>query len=324
MTTDAYGRDVRLLGRRRSDPAVKETSGTFVLLPLFTATLGVNQPNTAEAKIPGDRLPADNIPDLAESGGTIETCADADALGWHLYQMFGAPQTTGSGDPYAHEFALAAGDLPIMDLRLEHGGLNSPLYEDHPGAVWNTMQIRVAKQGAAQRVNFGLLTRGQDAIGSSVAAGALEPSNNVIFRSWQGNVSVAGDAVGRIVGCDFTVSNGLQPDQGLLNQLPTPADYLLGDLAVSGTLRVRHSSDFYDALARSNGKVNITGGWTHAAGRSLAFSLHNAQLPRTPTNISNTGVIERDYPFALGRPDSGVPPVTVTLTNARADWDMPS
>ncbi|MEO1723558.1 MAG: phage tail tube protein [Pseudomonadota bacterium] len=328
MTIDAYGRDAHLLLRRRpagnQDEVQDESSGGFIQIPFFSATLGVNQPNTSEAKLPSSRLPSKQIPDLADASGSIVTCLDSDAIGWHLCALFGLPQTTGSADPYTHVWTLAPSDLFRHDVYLEDRGLAAPLYTRHEGLVWNTMQLNVAKSGAAQRVTFGVLGEGETVLGTSGDAAPLLPQDPFEFRSWQGSVSVEGIADGGVTACDFTINNGLEPDQGLLNAKATPAGYLLGDLSGAGTLTVRHRSDFYDAIARSNANFDLNVGYVQSPERQITMRLHNCVVPRVPREIAGAGVIERRYGFALDEPDNADTPVTVTLVNGRANWDMPA
>ncbi|MEM6550121.1 MAG: phage tail tube protein [Pseudomonadota bacterium] len=331
MTRDAYGRDAHVLMRRRPDGDVGQgtvqthTAGPFLQIPVFSATIGVSQPLTEEAKLPQSRNPSRQFPDLADASGSIVTCLDTDYIGYHLTALLGAPDTTGTEDPYQHVWTVGLADLLKHDFYVEDRGLTTPRQYRHEGVVYNTMAINVAKSGAAQRVTFGLLSEEEVLAAQSADADPIAPAATAFeFRSWQASVAVEGATDAGVVGCDFTLSNGLEPDQGLLNAKATPAGNLLGNFSLNGSLRVRARNDFFKALARANALADITIGYTQSDNRSISMVLHNAAFPRAPTELNGAGVIEESYNFALDEPEDGVSPVTITLNSALANFDMPS
>lgn len=325
MTRDAYGRDAVLLMRQNAVAGTPQTlsDGPFIRLPFISASLGVTQGLEREAELPSSRLPTRAVNGLGDAAGSLTVLADVEALGWHLFGMFGAPSTTGAGPDYVHEWALGLSGGPEHTLHIEHSGLDVPDYVRHLNYVYNSMQFNVAKSGQAQRFTFGLLGSDEEVAGASVAAGSVERAENDLFRSWQGSVSVPG-APASVVSLDFTVSNGFESDQGLLNQRATPEGFLLGDVTGGGNITVRHRGDFYRNLARTSGRFDATLRWEQTPARYLEMVLHNLVIPRQPQNVEGSGPIETAYPCELDQPNTGTAPVTVRLGNGRADYAMPA
>jgi len=157
--TNARGDQSQLYLRRQAAFGTAEVAGDglFVTLPFYRFENNPSAPLEEDDAIYGDSHTGAVIDGLRSSGGSMEVPLALNSIGWHLYAMFGAPVTTGTG-PYTHVFEPADTIVPVMQT----GSIafnDVAQYFTQDTLTYTGMQLAGRKEARRARATFDLLAR---------------------------------------------------------------------------------------------------------------------------------------------------------------------
>lgn len=315
--------------RRQADFTTAEAAGDgeYYKLPFYSINAAAAEELSPDDALTGDALPPDAIPGLRSLSGDVEVPLGVASLGWHLRGLFGAPATTGAGDPYTHVFtAKAAPALAHHTACVTHpqAAAGAGVHFHQVGITHTEFSLSARKDGQRARARFGLIgfseTKGAGALDTTPVEFADDPTpigfQGVLFRG------AGQDAA--VTAAEFRVASGVTPDQETLNGLATPAALDEGKWEVTGSLTARfRDAALYDA-AEAGTLQNFELRYILSASRSAIFRVHNARLERTGIPVQGGDVISATFNFRAGRPGPGDSPFIATLKNGVANYDNPA
>lgn len=266
-TTGYYGERYELLMGVQADQATENTTAHVRLPARSVRPNKGSSTSTATLLGQGKFLPDKTHFGLDSPVVDISVPADPHTLGYHLTGLFGEPQFT-AGTPNVHTwlFNESAADPFFYTLGSEvisrAGTRNATRYGS---AIYNSMNLALAKAGAPLDVEFGLLALRTV---NNVSTHDASPTVTAIseeLRQMHSFVRIGGDVdtltqtVG-VTAFNINVSRGLAHDHRQLTNSGTALGYLPGTTVISGSMNVI-ARDFVLrdlAAARAPVKLNIS------------------------------------------------------------------
>lgn len=320
--TLAYGRDPasRILMRRQAGGFnVAETAGAgkFAALPAYRYSIGDRRDLEEDKGIGEGRDPGKRLLGLQRGGGEIEVPMRGQSFGWHLFNFFGAPATTGA-DPYTHTFTSAGAMVHATFGR----GAGSTHFAD-VGVTYNEMRLRLARGGQAQRVTFSCLSSREEKLGATLDTAPVTPASDEERKmAFDGALRVGGAVAGDIVDLDLTLTHNRTLDEEAASGDPWPLRVLEGDFGFSGSARFRfEDAARYDA-ARAASELTLALEWTSGT-ETFALTLRNAIFAADRVPLEGGGVLTLTLPIAASAPQGG-PSATAVLVNSLANYESPT
>lgn len=265
-----------------------------------------------------DETPA--APDLERGGLGVDWPLDMIQAGYALFEVFGAPATTGDG-PYVHTFTSATVQLPTRTFERK---LASGQFDGAVGAVARSIRFPVGADRGYTRVSVEYLTRElleqyADSIAGEAAALALSAR---VPRAL-GQIALDGSALGSVLSGSVTVTN-------LLGEDAYHGSRFIDDVQLEGRqvaldLTVR----FKGAAARDLGKLAVGAylpaahdlvlTWELSASSKLVLTIRNLRFAKTAPGTNGPGRL--DVPLrARGEVGAADPMITAVLTNGQAAY----
>jgi len=317
---NARGNEARLLARRQPAFGTAESAadGLFHSLPFYRYNVVPSGELANDDANYGDAFPGELVAGLRNLGGAVEVPLGLNSIGWHLAQLFGDPDTTGTG-PYTHVFAAAA--QPAIRLAthgISHMGVASHFTQD--SLAMTGMEIQAQKNGQRQRVTFNLAGREEVKAPATLDATPVLYSPDPVPVGFQGAVLMEGAAVAGITQAGLTLNSGVEADQTTLNGLATAADMDPGFWDLSGQITARfRGPTLYDRASDGTSfALQLT--WTVGAALELAITVPAVRLERTGVPVEGRDIITSSFNWRAGRPAPGADLVTVTLKNDTPDY----
>lgn len=316
-----YGRDsVPLLLRRQGSYGTAETAGAgkFVSLPCYRNTMGSRRDLYDDKTLGEGRNPGEMFLGFEVHDGEIEVPLRAETIGWHLYALLGAPQTTGTG-PYTHVFE-SGGAMTFHTLGRQAGAVQ---FTDI-GVAWNEMRLRLARESQTQRATFACLGRNEVKAGAVLDATPVAPgAGDLRFFSFDAGVLIDGSAVAEIVDLELTAGNGRTHDQEAVSGDPWALRILEGDFSVTGRARFRFEDATWYDRARAGTAFDLRARWENGA-TSLQIDVANCKFSADRVPLESGGVLSVTLPFTAAKPGSSEATMTATLVNGLASYANPA
>lgn len=266
--------------------------------------LGLGRTNNRDSTEPA--------PGLVVNDPSIVVPVDFNHIGGHLYALFGASATTGSGDPYTHVFSSGLEVLPWRSH--EHQYASALFFKDY-GLVANTIDIEMSRAGGFQKATIGFIGQTQ-AKGTSTAGGT---PNTAWARdectAALGVFKINGTAAANIISVKAKYDNKVTPQEYVGNPLRSGAD-LDAEATFDGTITLRFTTATYYDLATVSGLLPATFSgellWYKSASRSLSLLAAAMRLEPIGILIAGPGKIEQSFNFRAEQ-TSGAAMLVATL-----------
>lgn len=252
-------------------------------------------------------------------GGTLETLMSYETLGLLLEAAIGENTTTGAG-PYQHRFThVDPALLPALTIRGRLG--NTTHVSVLAGCKVNSLKLKWKAREFA-KVEADIIGRTLDSFGSgspgTPTIGALVLPHQVGAFAWN-SVSYTD-----MVELELEVANNLTRNP-VLGALATDEPMPNDRRQVRAKCTARLSASEYEALVtacRAGTTSNFTFTFTGSGGRSIAFTVHNAQVVETPEGqLTQHGPVLVSWVFAATHDGTGVDGLLVDYTNNNASYD---
>ena len=318
-----YGRDPgsRVLMRRQSAFNAAETAGAgkFVALPVYRYTIG-DRRDLVEDKVIGEgRNPGRRLLGLQRGDGEIEAPMRGQSFGWHLFNMFGVPTTTGAG-PFTHAFDS---DGEMVHATFGRGAGANADFADI-GVTYNEMRLRLARSGEAQRVTFSCLSSRETKLGAPLDSAPVVPVDAEERKmAFDGVLTVNGTPAGDIVDLDLTITHNRTLDEEAASGDPWPLRVLEGDFDFSGSARFRFEDAGRYDLARAATEFTLGLAWTSGT-ETFSLTCRNAIFAADRVPLEGGGVLTITLPITASKPAGGAASVSAVLVNGLAEYASPS
>ncbi len=315
-TTRARGSNAKAIAAFETTPgSVPANNGGWFGVPFVSHSLGEERPLIASDLLGYGREVLDPTPDVATNDGDIVVPVDVRNFGRWLRLFFGDPATTGSaGDGYSHVFASGALVLPSMSIEI--GAPEIPAFSVHRGARGNQLRIAQARSGLLN-ATCSLICIGETSP-AATSAGPANPASLPVTRFPQatGFVRRDGEALGSVVGSDFTFSNNLEKVE-TIQQDGRIEDSDPGMAMMTGSVTVRFKDTVLLDAASDGDPIDLSFGW-QLGDYGLIFATPRVFLPSPKRPVTGPNGIQAQFNFQAS--GAGGHAVTATLTNDVASY----
>ena len=279
--------------------------------PLVTHNLGEERPLLADDTLGQGREIQDPTQDVATNVGDLVIPVDVRNFGYWLRLFLGAPTTTGSvGAGYDHVFK--SGALALPSASIEFGQPDVPAYSTQYGARGDKLKIGLARSGKLN-ATASLICQGETDIDVTSDGGANPTAAlpQLRFPQAVGSILYDGQALGSVVGAEFTFSNELEPIETIKAD-GRIEDADPGQCMFMGSLNVLFKDTALVALARANTPKAVSFGWQVGA-HSLIFSAPRVFLPPVKRPVQGPKGITQAFNFQGSGAGGNI--LTATLHN---------
>jgi hypothetical protein len=315
-----YGQQAKLNRARQTVWDTMPAAATHRSARFFTHSLEGKQDYTPIPVIGGS---AANDFDTPELGADMQECSGdivyplcINQAGDWLFDVFGAPVTTGTAPNITHTFSSGAATAPRMlaaevllsttrqrrFLGLTPTGLKFDVRKDQSGD--STQRMTVSYMGRSETTNAAALAGVQ-------AERAYAP---VSGRTAQ--VLINGVASAEVTGASFDYRTGVEA-VNVLDGVPDTASGIErgADGTCTGSIKVRTNTNTFHTLSDGSAAVNI-GFQLGTAAAGLLVTVR-ASIGKRGQPVSGRGALEAEFPFT-GFVGPSTPMVTAALFNALA------
>ena len=305
----AQGARAQLALAFETDYGVPPASG-YTRMPFATATLAAGQPLLASELLGFGRDPVAPVLDVITADGDVVIPVDEHAIGMWLKAAFGAPTTTGE-DPYTHEFASGAWELPSMTI--EVGMPEVPHFARYPGCMVDQFSWTM-QRGGLLTATARVIAQGEDVFAAS-QAGSLTGVYERRFGHFNGSIKREGVALANLVSAEVAYQNNLDRVETIRGDGKIDgADPSMA--ALSGRIDVRFADTTLIDQAVAGESCAMEFGWTSASGASLTFEVPAVYLPRPRKELQGPGGVQCTFEWQAAQ-SPGEPMCRVRLVNDR-------
>ena len=316
---NARGDRAKFLSRRQASFGAAEAAaaGAFYLLPFYSYNVLPSGEQTNDEAIQGDAFPGDTVAGLRNLAGGMEVPMGLDSIGWHLAQLLGLPETTGTG-PYTHVFTAKANPAILLATHgISHTDTVAHFVQDSLAIAG--LEITAQKNGTRQRVTLNMVGREEVKAGATLDASPVAFSPDPVPVGFQGGLTLDGNDAA-VTQASLTLNTGREADQETMNGLATADDISPGMWDLSGSLTARfRNTTLYDA-ASAGTPLSLVLSWPMNAGYSLIVRVPSITLERNGLPIDGRGVISQNFNWRANRPAVGQELFEVTLINSTSDY----
>ncbi|SEP02830.1 hypothetical protein SAMN04490248_12033 [Salinihabitans flavidus] len=295
--------------------AFETTYGTppasgFTRIPFASTSLGAEQPLQTSELLGYGRDPLAPIKDAVTADGDVVIPIDARAFGFWLKAAFGAPTTTGTAAPYAHEFHSGSWALPSFSI--ETGMPEVPRYAMYSGCKLDSLGWQMARSGLLT-ATARIVAQGEE-VATSTQAGSPAELSLVRFGHFNGSVMRNGTAIGDIVSADINYANNLdrvetiRADGKIAGVDPSLA-------ALTGSVGVRFSDQTLVSQAINGEACELEFSYALASGESLTVTAHSVYLPVPRVEVSGPQGVQATFDWQAAKDATAGRMATVTLVN---------
>ncbi|MEG6505859.1 phage tail tube protein [Nitratidesulfovibrio sp. 1201_IL3209] len=318
MAKRARGYQSTLVLGFEDDYRIPPETPAGILLPFNTNGLKSSREKNTPATIFNSRNPVEPFDGNTTASGDIVVPLDAEAFGWWLAALFGAPVTTGASAPYSHVFKVPD-EQPSFWVEKKLA-IASPVYPLVDGVKVASMSISAGGSGEAtasitcEGANETMPTSQRDA---SPVVPAFDR-----FSNFMAALKVGGTEVAVSPGCTLELGAGLDTGEdnfclgggGIRGDLPE------GIMSVSGTARFLFTSGTFLDMAMNGTETSLELKWTKGA-KSLSLMLNELQFARNTPAIEGPQGVSLELPFqAYHRAHAANSVIVATLVNNTASY----
>lgn len=290
-------------------------AGDYWKIPFMGLSLGAAQKNVKNPVLGVGSDAQAPFRDVKDATGDLTVPLDARCIGLHLSALFGDPATTDDTGVYTHVFESAAEGQPVSQtIEVSHPGLTAAQYALNTGILYKSMDVSMARSGAAT-AKFSIVGTDEAWSGASSAGtpADIESATIKYFSHLMGVIKRNNTALGKILTGSFTFDNGLDVAQVLANGgLIGGGVRGQGDLSVNLTARFDDMTLLNDAINGTPVQIDWT--LSNSASESIAFTMPKLVFDRPKVEVSGPAGLQVAL-TGMGYGDSGNKMLTVTLVN---------
>ena len=237
-----------------------------ILMPMESSKIVAKQTLIEDKTIRGIRDAAAPSLGNIDVSGPIVVPLDDLSIGYWLKAMFGAPVTTGSGDPYTHVFKPGFSQPSLV---LEQGFPDIGQYFLYNGC-------KISKLSLTFEVNNNALTATIDVMGAkeTISATSFDTTltKNALrkFGNFSAAINEGGSALATVTKVDIAIDFGLDGSNYTLGGNGFRGTIAEGILAITGTVTA-----LFDSVALLNKAVN---GTTSSIDMKVTSGTHSFEL----------------------------------------------
>lgn len=314
----AYGADCTLIAIKEVTYGTAPTDG-YRPLAFKSSDLSSAIPLGDDPLLGFGRNAQDPYRGLVTDEGTIEIPFEVQSIGFWLTGLFGAPSTTGSGDPYTHVWTSGGAAIPSYTFEIGHGQLTTPVFFRHTGSVLESLAFDLGLEGPANG-RIGVVAQAEASASSTIDSTPVSAYAAGRFSQGYGYIKKGGSQLGGVTAGNLTFSNTLErvrtirPDGKIDAADPTIA-------VCNGSMTVRFDGDTLVDEAASGDPIDIeygllTSGGTHL----LKFVLPRVFLPQPKRSVTGPGGVSATYDWRAAYDSAEGHMLEVTLINDVASY----
>ena len=267
------------------------------LLPLNTFGLNVSRAKNSAQTLTGRRDAVEPFDGNVDVTGSLTVPVDARAFPYWLKLLFGAPTTTGTGEPaaapYTHLFK-PGDEIPSAVIQSRYG--TSPAtFGKFTGCKVASIALQAGGDG---ELTATINVTGRNAEYSETDYNAAAESVVMKrFSNFQATLKDGGQVVATVTQFSLTIDNGLDTSIRTLGSGGLLYDIPEGIMSVTGSMTALFTSLALLNKAKAGTEMSLELGWTIDASNNLTFKLPEVQIQyQGPTVDGPTGVMV-EYPF---------------------------
>mgnify|MGYP000069852782 CR=1 FL=1 len=202
----AVGARTKVLMDVETSYGVAPTTPGGVLLPINSFSLKPSRAKNTPGTLTGRYDPAEPFDGNLEVSGGVVVPVDARAFGHWLSAMFGAPATTGTGEPAAAPFThvwKSNKDMPSLVMQATYGDI----YGQFVGCKVSSLAMQAGGDGELT-ATVNMLGRDADYVDADYNAGAPSVAMKR-FNNFQGSLLSGGAEIGVVTDCSLNIDFGL-------------------------------------------------------------------------------------------------------------------
>lgn len=231
----AVGARTKVLMDVETSYGVAPTTPGGVLLPINSFSLKPSRAKNTPGTLTGRYDPAEPFDGNLEVSGGVVVPVDARAFGHWLRAMFGAPATTGTGEPAAAPFThvwKSNKDMPSLVMQATYGDI----YGQFVGCKVSSLAMQAGGDGELT-ATVNMLGRDADYVDADYNASAPSVAMKR-FNNFQGSLLSGGAEIGVVTDCSLNIDFGLDSSIRKLGDKGRVYDLPQGVMAVTGSLTV--------------------------------------------------------------------------------------
>jgi len=305
--------------RAQAALAFETTYGTapasgYTLVPFASSSLGAVQPLLDNEVLGNGRDPHAPMRDAIDVDGDFVVPVDAEAIGFWLAALLGAPTTTGAG-PYTHSYVSGATSLPSLAIEIAHPEV--PQFAMYSGIKANSFALSMQRKGLVT-ATVGLVAQAE-ATATTTGAGTPAALTLTRFGGFNGSVTRNATNIGSIVSASLTYSNNLDRvetirNDGLIEGLDP------GMCSLGGQLVARFDSTTLLDQAIAGTPCSLDFDYQISAGVKLTLTAHEVYLPRPKKEVTGPGGVQVTFDWQAAKASSPARMMTAVLINAVATY----
>ena len=271
----AVGARTKVLMDVETSYGVAPTTPGGVLLPINSFSLKPSRAKNTPGTLTGRYDPAEPFDGNLEVSGGVVVPVDARAFGHWLRAMFGAPATTGTGEPAAAPFThvwKSNKDMPSLVMQATYGDI----YGQFVGCKVSSLAMQAGGDGELT-ATVNMLGRDADYVDADYNAGAPSVAMKR-FNNFQGSLLSGGAEIGVVTDCSLNIDFGLDSSIRKLGDKGRVYDLPQGVMAVTGSLTVFITDKTLLMKAKNSEELSLDLSFAIDEGNKLTFSVPEVQL----------------------------------------------
>ena len=291
----AVGARTKVLMDVETSYGVAPTTPGGVLLPINSFSLKPSRAKNTPGTLTGRYDPAEPFDGNLEVSGGVVVPVDARAFGHWLRAMFGAPATTGTGEPAAAPFThvwKSNKDMPSLVMQATYGDI----YGQFVGCKVSSLAMQAGGDGELT-ATVNMLGRDADYVDADYNASAPSVAMKR-FNNFQGSLLSGGAEIGVVTDCSLNIDFGLDSSIRKLGDKGRVYDLPQGVMAVTGSLTVFITDKALLMKAKNSEELSLDLSFAIDEGNKLTFSVPEVQLSYNGPTVDGPTGIKMDQSFS--------------------------
>ena len=299
-------------------------TGNYVKTPVYSFALAAARPLEADPILgvarDNSRDATPPAPGLTSHSGSVEVPLDLRHIGYWLGLVFGAPVTTEDTDVFTHVFESGKSVIPDWTVVQQVAAAGGAEYRRHVGVVARTLAFALGQEAGYRRLTVELGGRNASKVVSAGTGTVPAMLDRSPFPAAKGVLKLGGVTIANLLGFEGTYDNAFEEER-LVDESDMVSGWGPGENEASftGNLRLRYTSDTFEALGESAAPQAITLEYKTSDDMLLRIEMPSVTFERAGLPVNGPGRIEQQVGFRAAQTDAE-PMLTVTLINDVEDY----
>ena len=284
-----------------------------VRLPVNAFGLKPSRAKNSPATLTGRYDPSQPFDGNLDVSGAVTVPVDTRAFGHWLKAMFGAPTTSGTGDPAAAPFThvwKSGRDMPSLVMQANYG----TIYGQYYGCRVSSFSLQAGGDGELT-ATVNLSGREADYADADYNASAASVALKR-FSNFQAALLSGGQPLGVVTACGLNMDFGLDATIRALGDQGRVYNLMQGLMAITGSLTVFITDRELLMKAKSSEEISLEMSFSIDEANKLTFALPEVQLSYDGPTVDGPTGVKMDHNFTAYFNDSADnAAVVVTLVN---------